>query len=189
MGPGFGAVALVVAGCGTSSTAGAATSVSSEAAASSSSVVTPSVAAGPRSAADISPCDDLTAAQIVSLGFDPATKIKTDAAGQMVAERGCRWKNRDTLIDIHATNGTVALYKTKRDVEDVSFPVIGGRSSIAFHAPGDPGGCSLITDIDGGGLVVQLGIKGEHEAAVGVGSCVVAVRVMEQVAPMLLAPR
>ncbi len=141
---------------------------------------------GPRNAARISPCDDLSAADVAALGLDPATKRKSDLQGQVVNERGCRWTGRDVLVDVNATNATVALYKTRTDLADVQLPVVAGLPSISFHVPNDPGGCSLISDIPGGGLVVQLGIKGEHEAAVGVDSCTAAIWVMEQVAPILL---
>ncbi len=141
---------------------------------------------GPRNAARISPCDDLSAADITALGLDPVTKRKTDLKGQVVGERGCRWTGRDVLVDVNATNATVAMYKTRTDLADVQLLMVAGLPSISFHPPSYPGGCSLISDIPGGGLVVQLDIKGEHEAAVGVDPCTAAVRVMEQVAPILL---
>ncbi len=141
---------------------------------------------GPRNAAQISPCDDLSGADVIALSLDPATKQKADLQGQVVSERGCGWKGKDVLVDVSSTNATVAMYKTRTDLADVQLPVVAGLPSISFHAPSDPGGCSLISDVPGGGLVVQLGIKGEHEAAVGVDSCTAAVRVMEQVAPILL---
>lgn len=139
----------------------------------------------PRTVDNIKTCEDLTASDITAAGLDPATK-RDSSIETKVFERGCRWTGRDVLVDIYVTNATVAMYKTRADLADVQFPVVAGLPSISFHIPDDPEACSLISDIPGGGLVVQLGIKGEHEAAFGVDSCTGAKRVMEQVAPILL---
>jgi len=146
---------------------------------------TPS-APGPRTVANISPCEDLTAANVAGLGFDPATKRKADLQGQNVSERGCRWSGRDVSADLLATNATVAMYQARTDLANVRLLTVAGLSSHSSQIPNDPGACRVVSDISGGGLVVQLSIKGEHEAAVGVDSCTAAVRVMEQVAPILL---
>ncbi len=46
-------------------------------------------------------------------------------------------------------------------------------------------GCRIVSDVPGGSIVVALGVKFEHEAAVGTDSCTAAIKVMEQVAPIL----
>lgn len=178
-----------LAACGAASVPGQPSPAT--AAASSAAPVTSKASAGSRSAAQIEPCKDLSVEDVtrLGLGLDPASKITTNVAGQVVAERGCGWTGTDTLVDVHASNGTVALYKTKTNVEDVRFPIVAGMTSITFHVPGDPGGCSLLSDIAGGALVVQFRVKGEHEAAFGTDACTGAIRVMEQVAPILLKPR
>ena len=139
----------------------------------------------PRSVANISTCDDLSPATIAALGLPPETKEDASLRGQ-VTERGCGWTGADALVDISTTTGTVAMYRERPRQANVQLRTVAGLPSISFQIPNDPEGCSLISDIPGGGLVVQFRIKGEHEAAVGTDSCTAAVRVMERVAPILL---
>ncbi len=174
--------ALVVAGCSSSSTPGQAAPV-----------VSPNVSnspaapiTGPRTRSEIATCTDLTPANLRTLGLDPASKADAGINGGQVSEVGCQWTGNDILVSVSTTNATVALYKTRNDLADAKFPVVAGLPSISFHGPDDPDGCSLISDIPGGGLVVQLRIKFEHDVAVGTDACAAAVRVMEQVAPLVL---
>lgn len=146
----------------------------------------PSTPSGPRTVASISPCDDLTTVNVIALAVDPATKQDTSIRGQKVADRGCGWTGKDILVDVHVTNATVALYQSRSDFVNVQLRTVAGLPSLSSQLRDDPGGCRVISDIPGGGLIAQVRIKGEHEAAVGVDSCTAAVRVMEQVAPVLL---
>jgi len=133
----------------------------------------------------ISTCDDLTAEDIRAIGYLPETRKDAGIRGQVI-ERGCSWKNADTEVDINTTTGTVAMYQSRTGQANVQLRTVTGLPSISFQIPNDPGGCALVSDIPGGGLVVAMSIKGEHEAAVGTDSCTAAVRVMEKVAPILL---
>jgi len=181
-------IAVLVLGCGCSVTAGQPTAETSTTTTTTTTVASPtaSAPAGPRSAADVSPCDDLPAVNVAAVGFDPSTKRKADLRGQGVSERGCRWTGKDMLVDILSTDATVAMYKARRDLANVQVRTVAGLPSLSVQIPDDPGGCRVVSDVPGGGLVTDLSIKGEHEAAVGVDSCTAAVRVMEQVAPILL---
>ncbi len=139
-----------------------------------------------RAAAGISPCDDLTAADVRGLGFDPATKRNADLQAQNVSERGCRWTGRDASVDLLSTDATVAMYRARDDLANVQIRTIAGLPSLTSQIPNDPRGCRVVSDVPRGAIVVQLGVKFEHEAAMGMDSCTAAVRVMEQVAPILL---
>jgi len=185
LGAAVGACAVLVsAGCSNSSTLG------QPAAEPSTSVAPPlttsSVVTGPRNAAEISPCVDLTTADVMALGLDPSTKRNADLRGPGVSERGCRWTGKDALIDVLATDVTVAKYKARTDLVGVRALTIDGLTSLQTQLPNDPGGCRIVSDLPGGAMVIQLGIKFEHEAAVGTDSCTAAIKVMEQVAPVLL---
>jgi hypothetical protein len=133
----------------------------------------------------ISTCDDLTAEDIRAIGYLPETRKDAGIRGQVI-ERGCSWKNADTEVDINTTTGTVAMYQSRTGQANVQLRTVTGLPLISFQIPNDPYGCALVSDIPGGGLVVAMSIKGEHEAAVGTDSCTAAVRVMEKVAPILL---
>jgi len=148
-------------------------------------VTTSSVARGPRTAAEISPCIDLTAADITALSLDPSTKQNADLRGPGASERGCGWTGTDVLVDVLATDVTVARYKSRTDLVGVRPLTIGGLASLTAQLPHDPRGCRTVSDVPGGSIVVALGIKFEHEAAVGTDSCTAAIKVMEQVAPIL----
>ena len=174
---------LVSAACSSSSTPGqpaAEPSISVPQPLTTSSVVT-----GSRNTAEISPCVDLTTADVKALGLDPSTKRNADLRGPGVAERGCRWTGKDVLIDVLATDVTVAKYKARTDLVGVRALTIVGLTSLQTQLPNDPGGCRIVSDVPGGAMVIQLGIKFEHEAAVGTDSCTAAIKVMEQVAPIL----
>lgn len=175
------ATLVVVSGCGSAVTSGVAVPSTAS--------VLPSLASADpvsqRAASEISPCTDLASADIAALGQNPGTKQDTGVRGQVV-ERGCGWTGKDSLVDVHVTNASVAKYQSRPGQANVALRTVAGLPSISFQIPNDPEGCSLVSDISGGGLVVQFRIKGEHEAAVGTDSCTAAVRVMEQVAPILL---
>ncbi len=175
---------LAAAGC-SSQTAGTPSATSPVLMPTSSSVSAAPSTKAPRTAASISTCDDLSDADIRALGLEPGTKKENGVRGQVV-ERGCTWSNTDTAVDIHTTTGTVAMYKARTGQANVQLRTVAGLPSIYFQVPNDPRGCALVSDIPGGGLVVAINIKFEHEAAVGTDSCTAAVRVMEQAAPILL---
>jgi len=171
---------LVSAGCGNSSTPGQPAAESSIGVAQP--LTTSSVASGP----EISPCVDLTPADVAALGLDPSSKQNSDLRGPGASERGCGWTGTDALVDVLATDVTVARYKARTDLVGVRPLTIGGLASLTAQLPHDPRGCRIVSDVPGGSIVVALGIKFEHEAAVGTDSCTAAIKVMEQVAPVLL---
>jgi hypothetical protein len=172
---------LLVAGCGTSGTDGAPSAGSSRA------TPTASTSAAPRTASTISTCEDLPAETIASLGVDPAKRKNASLAGQKVSERGCVWDGKDLLVHISSTNATVALYKTRKDYTVVGLPVIAGLPSMAFQLSVDLSGCTVISDIAEGGLLVHVEIR--NPDATTAESCGTAVHVMETVAPILLKSR
>ena len=171
---------LVSAGCGNSSTPGQPAAESSIGVAQP--LTTSSVASGP----EISPCVDLTPADVAALGLDPSSKQNSDLRGPGASERGCGWTGTDALVDVLATDVTVARYTARTDLVGVRPLTIGGLASLTAQLPHDPRGCRIVSDVPGGSIVVALGIKFEHEAAVGTDSCTAAIKVMEQVAPVLL---
>jgi len=171
---------LVSAGCGNSSTPGQPAAESSIGVAQP--LTTSSVASGP----EISPCVDLTPADVAALGLDPSSKQNSDLRGPGASERGCGWTGTDALVDVLATDVTVARYKARTDLVGVRPLTIGRLASLTAQLPHDPRGCRIVSDVPGGSIVVALGIKFEHEAAVGTDSCTAAIKVMEQVAPVLL---
>ena len=171
---------LVSAGCGNSSTPGQPAAESSIGVAQP--LTTSSVASGP----EISPCVDLTPADVAALGLDPSSKQNSDLRGPGASERGCGWTGTDALVDVLATDVTVARYTARTDLVGVRPLTIGGLASLTAQLPHDPRGCRIVSDVPGGSIVVALGIKFEHEAAVGTDSCTAALKVMEQVAPILV---
>jgi len=177
-------VIVVFAACGNSSTPGQPAAESSIGVAQP--LTTSSVASGPRTAAEISPCVDLTPADVAALGLDPSSKQNSDLRGPGASERGCGWTGTDALVDVLATDVTVARYTARTDLVGVRPLTIGGLASLTAQLPHDPRGCRIVSDVPGGSIVVALGIKFEHEAAVGTDSCTAAIKVMEQVAPVLL---
>lgn len=177
-------VIVVFAACGNSSTPGQPAAESSIGVAQP--LTTSSVASGPRTAAEISPCIDLTPADVAALGLDPSSKQNSDLRGPGASERGCGWTGTDALVDVLATDVTVARYTARTDLVGVRPLTIGGLASLTAQLPHDPRGCRIVSDVPGGSIVVALGIKFEHEAAVGTDSCTAAIKVMEQVAPVLL---
>jgi len=82
------ALVFLLAGCGKVVTAGQPAPTQQTAG----SVITSS-APPPRSAATISPCNDLTPQQITGMGLDPTTKSNQDLNSQPY-EHGCTWKNK-----------------------------------------------------------------------------------------------
>lgn len=174
---------LVSAGCSDSVTPGQPSAVTSTGILSTS--TSASTVAGPRNAADISPCADLTPADVAAIGLDPSSRQNTDLRGLGASERGCGWTGTDVLVDVLATDVGVEKYKARTDLVGVRTLTIGGQSSLTAQIPKDPLGCRAVSDIPGGSIVIQLAVRSEHEAAVGTDSCTAAIRVMEQVAPIL----
>jgi len=89
------------------------------------------------------------------------------------------------LVGVLATDVSVEKYKARTDLVGVRPLTIGGLVSLTAQLPNDPRGCRIVSDVPGGSIVVALGVKFEHEAAVGTDSCTAAIKVMEQVAPIL----
>jgi len=177
-------VVIVSAACGNSSMPGQPAAESSTSVAQP--LTTSSVVTGPRNAAKISPCVDLTMANITAIGLDPSTKQNGDLRGPGVTERGCGWTGKDVLVDILATDVNVAKYKARNDLGAVRSLTVQGLPSLTAQLPNDPTACRVVSDVPGGAIVLQLGIKFEHGAAVGTDSCTAAIRMMEQVAPILV---
>ncbi len=174
-------VAALLSGCAATVTAGQPLPATSEDAAQQSSSAQPRQ----RTADIISPCSDLAPQQIIDIGLDPSTKRDQNLNTQPY-EHGCTWKNSDVLVSILATNATVAGYENQPRFLNRQRRTVSGMPSLSFQTDPHPDGCSLISDIPGGGLVVQVGIRSQKGLPGGIDACAATVRYMEQAAPLLL---
>jgi Protein of unknown function (DUF3558) len=172
---------LLVAGCGASGTDGASSAGSSRA------TPTAPTSPAPRTASTISTCEDLPPETIASLGVDPARRKNADLAGQKVSERGCSWDGKELIAGVSTTNATVALYKTRKEYAVVGLPVIAGLPSMVFQFASHPSGCTVISDVPEGGIIVEIESKIRGQGTTE--SCGTAVHVMETVLPVLLKSR
>ncbi len=128
---------LVSAGCGHSSTPGQPAESSIGVA---QPLTTSSVVTGPRNAEEISPCVDLTPADVAALGLAPSSRQNSDLRGPGASERGCRWTGTDVLVGVLATDVSVEKYKARTDLVGVRPLTIGGLVSLTAQLPNDPRG-------------------------------------------------
>jgi Protein of unknown function (DUF3558) len=185
------AVALGVAGCGSSVSSGQATPTGASIAPS----ATPggsSTTTKPRNQAEIMPCTDLSPGDVTAMGLDPATKADSTISGD-VHTHGCRWSNTDVIVGFLATDGTVALYNNPKKFANVRLLTVAGLPAVSTQVPdstdvggADSRGCYVVADIPGGGALAVQATTRARVANAHADPCVAAVRFMGLAAPILL---
>jgi Protein of unknown function (DUF3558) len=184
-------VVLGVAGCGSSVSSGQATPTGTSIAPS----TTPggsSSAARPRNQAEITPCTDLSPADVTAMGLDPATKEDSNISGD-VHTHGCSWSNADVIVGLVATDGTVAMYNNPQHFANVRLLTVAGLPAVSTQVPdstdvggADSAGCYVVADIPGGGALGVAVTTRARAADPHADPCVAAVRFMGLAAPILL---
>ena len=165
-------VAVLAAGCGSSSISGSA------------------VAGGATSAGVVvfDPCVQVTEAMITSLGLDPSTKEPYTARGTTV-ENGCGWGDAPTmgrlLVDIGVNNTPIQKYLSNLGYTDAPQQNIGGRQAFQFQTARKLGTCSFAIDLGHAVVIIATSSASQTAGVPNPDSCPDAERIATAISPVL----